>query len=144
MTSYKHLTKKYSENYGCYKFAYIVKLITGWKTYDLYTDGRVDSDGDYTLSSAHAFCVDSNGKIFDINGIQDKYEFVDKWISVPDECIGKNIDGRIWPEKLAYKIKKFNMKESVFESLYRKESEMLSDVREIRDILDSYYPDGFE
>lgn len=140
MSDFKHLTKKYSENYGCYKFAYVVKLITGWKSYDLYTDGRTDEDNKYTLSSAHAFCVDPDGKIFDINGIQDKCDFIDKWISIPKEYIGKNIDGRIWPNKLNYKIKKFNMQENIFESLYNKESDMFSDVKEIRDILDTYYP----
>jgi hypothetical protein len=103
------IVNKYTTNSGCYRFAAIVHFLTGWNVGDLHTDGNSHEkyptgEYKYVLGSAHAFCYDSDGNVFDVEGKATLESFLNQWLKVKEEYIGKIVWDRLWPEKLNYKI----------------------------------------
>lgn len=105
---------KYSTAYGCYRFASVVSILTGWSAKDLHSnrDGHYhEKCWQYPFSSIHAFCVDPDGYIFDVYGKTCLEIFTKEWTSLKPEFVGKFSDGRILPSHYDYKIVDYQIKQ---------------------------------
>jgi len=142
------LVKKYTTNCGCYRFATIVHFLTGWNIGDLHTDGyscekTPSGEYKYELRSSHAFCYDPDGNIFDVEGIISLDLFLNKWLAVKNEYIGKYIDDRLWSDKLNYMIITKNIDDDDIDGLLNPKyfiEEKIIEVKEVYSIIKDSYP----
>jgi hypothetical protein len=115
-TFIENLHRTYTEG-GCYRFACVTGLITGWKVKDLRTDAClevIDEKYVYPMSSHHGFCIDHVGNAFDVRGAVNMKSFTKTHSKVLPELVGTYHMGRQWTKYLSWNIVDFDLRRTTW------------------------------
>lgn len=114
MSKKSDIIKIYTQG-GCYRFASIAHILTGWIAKDFHRDDlcseKLNEKGiyQYEMSSCHAFVIDHDGNAFDVHGKKNLDEFSLFNTEIRPELVGTVHNGRLWMSHCNYVILDYNV-----------------------------------